>query len=178
MVSVCRGSGNKDKFYPSIRNWHFFYQVSFLYELPWCSGYHICFTLRKPGFNSLQRNFSFFFPIFWKKILYFEKRPMFVALWSLSVKSGKDETLEIKNLMYEFTPVVEFESVHPCGHLEIFLFLLNRIVIKVQISHFQNMFFGLLKPLTYFLPILIIKLSLNLHWISIWDKYNFSLVAT
>ena len=84
-----------------------------------------------------------FFPIFWKKILYFEKRPMFVALWSLSVKSGKDETLEIKNLRYEFTPVVEFESVPPCGHLEIFLFLLNRIVIKVQISHFQNMFFGL-----------------------------------
>ena len=68
---------------------------------------------------------------------------MFVALWSLSVKSGKDETLEIKNLRYEFTPVVEFESVFPCGHLEIFLFLLNRIVIKVQISHFQNMFFGL-----------------------------------
>lgn len=68
---------------------------------------------------------------------------MFVALWSLSVKSGKDETLEIKNLRYEFTPVVEFESVTPCGHLEIFLFLLNRIVIKVQISHFQNMFFGL-----------------------------------
>ena len=68
---------------------------------------------------------------------------MFVALWSLSVKTGKDETLEIKNLRYEFTPVVEFESVPPCGHLEIFLFLLNRIVIKVQISHFQNMFFGL-----------------------------------
>ena len=68
---------------------------------------------------------------------------MFVALWSLSVKSGKDETLEIKNLRYEFNPVVEFESVFPCGHLEFFLFFLNRIVIKVQIPHFQNMFFGL-----------------------------------
>ena len=47
---------------------------------------------------------------------------MFVALWSLSVKSGKDETLEIKNLRYEFTPVVEFESVPLCGHLKFFSF--------------------------------------------------------
>ena len=68
---------------------------------------------------------------------------MFVALCSLSVKSGKDETLEIKNLRYEFTPVVEFESVPPCAHLEIILNLLNRFGKKVQIPHFQNMFFGL-----------------------------------
>ena len=65
---------------------------------------------------------------------------MFVAFWSLSVKSGKDETLEIKNLRYEFTPVVEFESVTPCGHLEIFLFLLNRIVIKFKYYTFKTCF--------------------------------------
>ena len=63
-----------------------------------------------------------------------------MALCSLSVKSGKDETLEIKNLRYEFTPVVEFESVPPCAHLEIILNLLNRFGKKVQISH---IFFGL-----------------------------------
>ena len=58
--------------------------------------------------------------------------------------------MEIKNLKYEVTPVVEFESVHPCAHLEIFLFLLNRFGKKVQISHFHNMFFGLQKPLVNF----------------------------